>query len=108
MKVDLFCDSLEVGRLFQASTTFNYIVTNTAPRYTIERVMLFNIRGPGEGKSYANNVLNCQFKQVKDCTHVLHPASLQVQAAEERLRGDDRRCPHNPRKKQRPWTRSPM
>ncbi|KAF0029322.1 hypothetical protein F2P81_018427 [Scophthalmus maximus] len=28
--------------------------------------MLFNIRGPGEGKSYANNVLNCQFKQALD------------------------------------------
>ncbi|KAK2812509.1 hypothetical protein Q5P01_000009 [Channa striata] len=67
----LFSDSLEVGRLFQASTTFNYIVANTAPRYTIERVMLFNITGPGEGKSYANNVLNCQFKQVKGCIETL-------------------------------------
>ncbi|KAK2856672.1 hypothetical protein Q5P01_005407 [Channa striata] len=67
----LFSDSLEVGRMFQASTTFNYIVANTAPRYTIERVMLFNITGPGEGKSYANNVLNCQFKQVKGCIETL-------------------------------------
>ncbi|KAK2825776.1 hypothetical protein Q5P01_019990 [Channa striata] len=67
----LFSDSLEVGRLFQASTPFNYIVANTAPRYTIERVMLFNITGPGEGKSYANNVLNCQFKQVKGCIETL-------------------------------------
>lgn len=46
----LFSDTLQVGRLFQASTTFNYIISNTAPRYTIERIMLFNITGPGEGK----------------------------------------------------------
>lgn len=67
----LFCDSLQVGRLFQASTTFNYIVTNTAPRYTIERIMLFNITGPGEGKSYANNVLNYQFRRIKGCIETL-------------------------------------
>lgn len=67
----LFCDSLQVGRLFQASTTFNYIIANTAPRYTIERVMLFNITGPGEGKSYANNVLNYQFRSVKGCIETL-------------------------------------
>lgn len=67
----LFCDSLRVGRLFQASTTFNYIITNTAPRYTIERVMLFNITGPGEGKSYANNVLNYQFRRVSYCIETL-------------------------------------
>nr|BBA49170.1 hypothetical protein ORF56-like [Oryzias latipes] len=67
----MFSDSLQVGRLFQASTTFNYVVTNTAPRYTIERIMLFNVTGPGEGKSYANNVLNCQFRQVKGCIETL-------------------------------------
>lgn len=67
----LFCDSLQVGRLFQASTTFNYIIANTAPRYTIERIMLFNITGPGEGKSYANNVLNYQFKRIKGCIETL-------------------------------------
>lgn len=67
----LFCDSLQVGRLFQASTTFNYIIVNTAPRYTIERVMLFNITGPGEGKSYANNVLNYQFRRVRGCIETL-------------------------------------
>lgn len=39
----LFTESLNVGRLFQASTTFNYIIANTAPRYTLERIMLFNI-----------------------------------------------------------------
>ncbi|KAM7380058.1 hypothetical protein PAMP_003379 [Pampus punctatissimus] len=38
-------DSLQVGRLFQSSTTFNYIIINTVPRYTIERAMLFNITG---------------------------------------------------------------
>ena len=67
----LFCDSLQVGRLFQASTTFNYIISNTAPRYTIERIMLFNITGPGEGKSYANNVLNYQFRKVRGCIETL-------------------------------------
>ncbi|KAJ8009801.1 hypothetical protein DPEC_G00067980 [Dallia pectoralis] len=67
----LFRDSLQVGRLFQASTTFNYIITNTAPRYTIERIMLFNVTGPGEGKSYANNVLNYQFRLVKCCIETL-------------------------------------
>lgn len=67
----LFCDSLQVGRLFQASTTFNYIITNTAPRYTIERIMLLNVTGPGEGKSYANNVLNYQFRTVKGCIETL-------------------------------------
>lgn len=67
----MFCDSLQVGRLFQASTTFNYIITNTAPRYTIERIMLLNVTGPGEGKSYANNVLNYQFRTVKGCIETL-------------------------------------
>lgn len=73
----LFCDDLgtddglKVGRLFQASTTFNYIITNTAPRYTIERIMLLNITGPGEGKSYANNVLSCQFRRVTGCIEKL-------------------------------------
>lgn len=67
----LFCDSLQVGRLFQASTTFNYIIINTAPRYTIERVMLFNITGPGEGKSYANSVLNYQFRGIRGCIETL-------------------------------------
>ena len=67
----MFCDSLQVGRLFQISTTFNYIISNTAPRYTIERVMLFNITGPGEGKTYANNVLNYQFKRVRGCIETL-------------------------------------
>ena len=50
---------------------FNYIITNTAPRYTIERVMLFNITGPGEGKSYANNVLKYQFRRVRGCIEML-------------------------------------
>lgn len=63
----LFCDTLEVTRLFQASTTFNYIITNTAPRYTVERIMLLNITGPGEGKSYANNLLEYQFQRVAGC-----------------------------------------
>lgn len=63
----LFCDSMEVTRLFQASTTFNYIITNTAPRYTVERIMLLNITGPGEGKSYANNLLEYQFQRVAGC-----------------------------------------
>lgn len=67
----LFCDSLQVGRLFRASTMFNYIITNTAPRYTIERVMLFNITGPVEGRSYANNVLNYQFRRVRGCIETL-------------------------------------
>ncbi|KAI4797391.1 hypothetical protein KUCAC02_025120 [Chaenocephalus aceratus] len=67
----LFCDCLQVGRLFQASTTFNYIIANTAPRYTIERIMLFNITGPGEGKSYANNVLIYQFRRVRGCIESL-------------------------------------
>lgn len=67
----LFCDSLQVGRLFQASTTFNYIIANTAPRYTIERIMLFNITGPGEGKTYANNVLNYQFRRIGGCIETL-------------------------------------
>lgn len=67
----LFCDSLQVGRLFQVSTTFNYIITNTASRYTIERIMLLNVTGPGEGKSYANNLLNYQFRTVKGCTETL-------------------------------------
>lgn len=67
----LFSDSLQVGRLFQASTTFNYIIANTAPRYTIERIMLFNITGPGEGKSYANNVLSYQFSSVPGCIEKL-------------------------------------
>ncbi|KAK7915611.1 hypothetical protein WMY93_011372 [Mugilogobius chulae] len=62
---------LQVGRLFQASTTFNYIVTNTAPRYTNERIMLFNLSGPGEGKSYANKVLNYQFSMVHECIETL-------------------------------------
>lgn len=67
----MFCDTLGVGRLFQASTTFNYIIANTAPRYTIERIILFNITGPGEGKSYTNNVLNFQFKGVTGCIETL-------------------------------------
>ncbi|KAK7878267.1 hypothetical protein WMY93_031086 [Mugilogobius chulae] len=67
----MFCDTLKVGRLFQASTTFNYIVSNTAPRYTIERIMLFNVTGPGEGKSYANKVLNYQFRLVSGCIETL-------------------------------------
>ena len=67
----LFSDSLQVGRLFQASTTFNYVIANTAPRYTIERIMLFNITGPGEGKSYANYVLNYMFRKVSGCIETL-------------------------------------
>ncbi|KAJ8009797.1 hypothetical protein DPEC_G00067940 [Dallia pectoralis] len=55
-------DSLQVGRhISEASTTFNYIITSTAPRYTIRQIMLFNVTGL-EGKSYANNVLNYQFR----------------------------------------------
>ena len=67
----LFSDHLNVGRLYQASTTFNYIIANTAPRYTIERIMLFNTAGPGEGKSYANYVLTSQFKKVPNCIETL-------------------------------------
>ena len=67
----LFCDKLRVGRLFQASTTFNYIIVNTAPRYTTQRIMLFNVTGPGEGKTYANDVLNLQFRMVKGCIETL-------------------------------------
>lgn len=67
----LFVTHLQVGRLFQASTTFNYIITNTAPRYTVERIMLMNIMGPGEGKSYANGVLAEQFRLVSGCVETL-------------------------------------
>lgn len=74
----LFCDTLAITRLFQASTTFNYIITNTAPRYTIERIMLLNITGPGEGKSYANNVLEHQFRAVRNCIERLTSFTMQA------------------------------
>ncbi|MEQ2166809.1 hypothetical protein GOODEAATRI_032084 [Goodea atripinnis] len=53
----------EVGQLFQASTT--------ALRYAIELIMLYNITGPGEGKSYANKVLTYKFSRVKGCVGTL-------------------------------------
>ncbi|KAK2810142.1 hypothetical protein Q5P01_000431 [Channa striata] len=65
--------SLEVGRLFQASTTLNYIVANTAPGTRLNGSCCSTSR-PGEGKSYANNVLNCQFKQVKGCIETPRPS----------------------------------
>ncbi|KAJ8332470.1 hypothetical protein SKAU_G00426430 [Synaphobranchus kaupii] len=67
----MFSETLKVGRLFQASTTFNYVIANTATRYTVERIMLFNCTGPGEGKTYANQVLACQFKKVPGCIESL-------------------------------------
>lgn len=67
----LFVDKFKVHRVFQASTTFNYVITNTAPRYTIERCMLFNFTAPGEGKTFINKLLALIFQLVPTCIETL-------------------------------------
>ncbi|KAK5610235.1 hypothetical protein CRENBAI_008722 [Crenichthys baileyi] len=52
---------------------FDYIISNTAPRYT----MLFNIMGPGEGNSYANKGFKYKHKRssyvvIIDEAHTTH------------------------------------
>ncbi|KAI4822303.1 hypothetical protein KUCAC02_007857 [Chaenocephalus aceratus] len=77
----------------------HYIIANTAPMYTIERIMLFNITGPREGKSYANNVLIYSFRRVRGCIESLTSFTRKpsVQAEERRVRGHNRRRGHFPR-----------
>ena len=67
----LFVDNFKVHRLFQASATFNYVITNTAPRYTIERCMLINFTAPGEGKTFINKLLGLIFQLVPTCIETL-------------------------------------
>ena len=67
----LFVDDLKVHRLFQASAMFNYVITNTAPRYTVERCMLINYTAPGEGKTFINKLLGLIFQIVPSCIETL-------------------------------------
>ncbi|UMM52713.1 protein Allo56 [Lake sturgeon herpesvirus] len=60
---DLFSRSFDVKRLTQACVTFYYIIGNMAPRWRTGRLMLVNYTGPGQGKTFVNDVLGHLFKR---------------------------------------------
>nr|UKB92880.1 protein Allo56 [Acipenserid herpesvirus 1]WJJ61001.1 Allo56 [Acipenserid herpesvirus 1] len=59
----LFTRSFDIKRLTQACVTFYYIMGNMAPRWRTGRLMLVNYTGPGQGKTFVNDVLGHLFKR---------------------------------------------
>nr|WAS29280.1 protein Allo56 [Lake sturgeon herpesvirus] len=60
---NLFTRSFDIKRLTQACVTFYYIIGNMAPRWRTGRLMLVNYTGPGQGKTFVNDVLGHLFKR---------------------------------------------
>lgn len=57
----IFQETFQLTRLKQAVVTFNYILFNSAPRWSISRLMLINHTAAGKGKSHTNIIMRLLF-----------------------------------------------
>ncbi|ABG25577.1 ORF111 [Ranid herpesvirus 2] len=75
---NMFVRHFGITRLSHAISAYHYIMSNAAPRWRRSRLMLLNCSRPGEGKTFANNVLSTLFKNARllEVLGNMSPASL--------------------------------